>query len=75
MTDKMTRSNMVEMTLIVLFHFVGIGSILFGALSGNRYGYYFIIVGAIVLALVIFYSIKREAQLNESAVKLVEHNS
>lgn len=74
MTGKMTRSDMVEMALIVLFHFVGIGLILFGALSGNRYGYYFVIVGALVLALAIFYSVRKEAQLNENAVKPVEHN-
>lgn len=63
--DKMTK---LEAIFLHLCYIVGIGSILFGALSGNQYGYYFIIIGALALVLMIAHSCRRAAQLNENAM-------
>lgn len=35
--------------IIYLYYIASIGSILFGALSGNKYGYHFVVLGVLVL--------------------------
>jgi hypothetical protein len=68
MTDKMTRLETLEVILLYLCYIAGMGLILFGALSGNHYGYFFVIIGALLLVIMIIHSCRREAQLNENAV-------
>ncbi len=59
----------LEIGFVFLCYVVGMGSILFGSLSGNKYGYHFIIIGALALILVILHTGRRAAQYNENIVK------
>ena len=59
----------LEIVFVFLCYTVGMGSILFGSLSGNDYGYYFIIIGILALVLVIIHTARRAAQYNENIVK------
>lgn len=52
----------LELGFIFLCYTVGLGSILFGSLSGSSYGYHFIIMGLLALILVILHTTKRSAQ-------------
>lgn len=52
----------LEIGFIFLCYTVGMGSILFGSLSGSDYGYHFIIIGVLALVLVIFHTARRAAQ-------------
>ena len=45
----------LETGLIFLCCIVGIGSILFGSLSGSNYGYHFIVIGILALILVLIH--------------------
>ncbi len=58
----------LEIGFIFLCYTVGMGSILFGSLSGSDYGYHFIIIGVLALALVIIHTARRMAQYNENAM-------
>lgn len=58
----------LEIVFVFLCYTVGMGSILFGSLSGNDYGYYFIIIGVLALVLVILHIARRMAQYNENVV-------
>lgn len=58
----------LEIVFVFLCYTVGMGSILFGSLSGNDYGYYFIIIGVLALVLVIIHTARRVAQYNENVV-------
>ena len=62
---KMTN---IEIGFIFMCYVVGIGSILFGSLSGNNYGFYFIIIGILALVLVIIHTARRAAQYNENTI-------
>lgn len=61
----MTNFKDIEIVFVFLCYTVGIGSILFGSLSGSNYGYHFIVIGILALALVIIHTAKRAAQYNE----------
>ena len=66
--DTMNWKNIVERLekgLIFLCSTVGIGSILFGSLSGTNYGYHFIIIGILALVLVIIHTARRAVQYTE----------
>lgn len=56
----------LEKGLIFLCYVVGIGSILFGSLSGTNYRYHFIIIGVLALVLVSVHATRRAAQYNEN---------
>lgn len=61
--------KIIEMISVPVCLSAGLGSILFGALSGNRYGYLFVAIGALVLALTIFYNARTTAIENENKNK------
>lgn len=63
MAYTLTRSEAIHMYLCYI---IGMGLILFGALSGNHYGYLFVIIGALALVLMIIRAIRKEAQYNEN---------
>lgn len=56
----------LETGLIFLCYSIGIGSILFGSLSGTNYKYHFIIIGILALVLVIIHTARRDAQYTEN---------
>lgn len=56
----------LEIGFVFLCYAIGMGSILFGALSGNKYGYHFIVIGALALILVIIHTSRRAAKYNEN---------
>lgn len=66
---KMTN---IEIGFIFICYIVGIGSILFGSLSGNNYGFYFIIIGVLGLVLVILHTARRTVQYNEKLMHFEE---
>lgn len=59
----------IEIGFVLLCYTIGMGSILFGSLSGSDYGYYFIIIGVLSLVLVILHTAKRVAKYNENMMK------
>ena len=58
--------EMLEKGLIFICYVIGIGSILFGSLSGTNYGYHFIIIGILALVLVIIHTVRRTFQYTEN---------
>lgn len=56
----------LEIGFVFLCYTIGMGSILFGALSGSEYGYHFIIIGVLALILVIIHTFRRSAKYNEN---------
>ena len=67
--EKFKGIEIIEIILVFLCYTVGIGSILFGSLSGSDYGYYFIIIGVLALVLVIVHTARRAVIYNENVVK------
>lgn len=61
----MTTMRNIEIGLICLCYTIGIGSILFGSLSGNKYGYYFVVTGFLALILVIVHTSRKVAGYTE----------
>lgn len=59
----------LEIVFVLLCYAIGMGSILFGSLSGGKYGYYFIIIGILALALVIIHTGRKVARYNENMMK------
>lgn len=59
--------EILEMILIFLCYAIGIGSILFGSLSGTDYSYHFIIIGVLALILVIIHTSRRAARYCEQS--------
>ena len=58
----------LEIGFVFLCYAIGMGSILFGSLSGSKYGYHFIIIGVLALILVIIHTSRRAAKYNENIV-------
>ena len=56
----------LETGLIFLCYTLGIGSILFGSLSGSNYGYHFIVIGILALILVLIQTARRMVQYIEN---------
>ena len=48
-TDTMLIDTKLTNKIIYLCYILGIGSILFGALSGNKYGHHFFVVGVLAI--------------------------
>lgn len=48
----------IDAVLVTICYCVGIGSILFGSLSGNSYGNYFVVAGILSLILACIHSIR-----------------
>ena len=66
---SLNRKNVetkLEIGFVFICYAVGMGSILFGSLSGSDYGYHFIIIGILALILAIFHTSRRAAQYNEN---------
>lgn len=59
------RKN-VETGFVCLCYIIGIGSILFGSLSGNEYGDYFVTVGVLALILFVIHASRRRAEYKEN---------
>lgn len=55
--------NNIEIVFICLCYFAGMGAILFGALSGNEYGIYFVVIGGLTLTLVVYHAANRAWRL------------
>lgn len=63
MSDWKNWKNNIEIVFICLCYFAGMGAILFGSLSGNEYGYYFVAIGGLAIALVVYHASRRAQRL------------
>ncbi len=55
--------NNVEIVFVCLCYFAGMGAILFGSLSGNEYGIYFVVIGGLAISLVAYHATRRAWKL------------
>ena len=62
----------IEKGLVCICYFVGIGSILFGALSDNDYRYYFVVFGSLMLMLVIIHALNMVIAVYKENLKNLE---